>query len=680
MCAQTYPQAFPPHLYPPFSLVRIVRVALDVPLDERFDFRVPDGLEIPVGSLVVVPFGRTRRIGVAVEHTDHSAVPQARLRAVESVVADVAAFQPAEMELFEFCAAYYQRPLGEVIAASIPPRLRQVSRRRIAPAAEIPGEAGFEATIQLTAEQRTAIDLVNAGRDRFHPVLLHGVTGSGKTEVYLHLIADVLARGRQALLLVPEIGLTPQFESHVASRFPGVRLASAHSHLSEGERAAAWLAAQSGAARIVLGTRLAVLMPFRDLGLVIVDEEHDPSYKQHEGLKYSARDVAVRRAQRLQVPVVLGSATPSLESYSNAREGRYALARLPERAATGAAMPRVRTVDTRADRPHDGLTFALVDALRKRLARKEQSLVFVNRRGFAPVLFCRACTWHSACTRCSANLVLHLRAGELRCHHCGRRERAPVKCPSCGAADLAPVGQGTQRVEESLRAALPGARIARVDRDSTARKGSLKGVLDQMRDGQLDVLVGTQMLSKGHDYPGLTLVGVLDADSALFSADFRASERLYAQLVQVSGRSGRGSQAGEVLIQTDFPSHPLYAAVASHDFDRFADEALEERRLAGFPPYAHLALLRAESKAAGEATDFLRSASRLAHRLAPKVEVFDPVPAPLERKAGFERAQLLVRSGTRAELQPFLRAWRDALVERGERRVRWSLDVDPQEV
>ncbi len=680
MCAQSYPQAFPPPADPPFSLVNIVRVALDVPLDERFDFRVPDGLEIPIGSLVVVPFGRARKIGVAVEHSDRSEVPEARLRAVESVVADVGAFQPAEMELFEFCAAYYQRPLGEVIAASLPPRLRQVSRRRIAPAAREPGEARFEATVGLTAEQRSAIDLVAAGRDRFHPVLLHGVTGSGKTEVYLHLIADALARGRQALLLVPEIGLTPQFESQVASRFPGTRLASAHSHLGEGERAGAWLGAQSGAARIVLGTRLAVLMPFQDLGLIIVDEEHDPSYKQHEGLKYSARDVAVRRAQRLQVPVVLGSATPSLESYSNARDGRYALARLLERAAAGAAMPRVRTVDTRADRPQDGLTFALVEALRKRLARKEQSLVFVNRRGFSPVLFCRACTWHSACTRCSANLVLHLRAGELRCHHCGRRERVPVKCPTCGSTDLAPVGQGTQRVEESLQAALPQARIARVDRDSTARKGSLKGVLDDMRAGKLDVLVGTQMLSKGHDYPALTLVGVLDADSALFSADFRASERLYAQLVQVSGRAGRATQPGEVLIQTDFPSHPLYGAVASHDFDRFADEALEERRLAGFPPYAHLALLRAESKAAGEATDFLRAASRLARRLAPKVEVFDPVPAPLERKAGFERAQLLVRAGTRAELQPFLRAWRDALVARGARRVRWSLDVDPQEV
>jgi len=657
----------------------IVRVALDVPLDESFDFRAPEGLPVPLGSLVRVPFGRTRKVGVVVGHAEKASVAPERLRGIEGVVEDVAPFTEAELELFEFCAAYYQRPLGEVIAASLPPRLRQVSRRRIAalPAAVQPGT--FTTPVELTAEQREAVALVASKRDRFHPVLLHGVTGSGKTEVYLHLVADALALGRQALLLVPEIGLTPQFEEQVRARFPGVPVAAAHSHLAEGERAAAWLGAQSGAARVILGTRLAVLMPFAALGLVIVDEEHDGSYKQQEGLRYSARDVAVRRAQRLQVPIVLGSATPSLESWSNAHEGRYALARLQVR-ATGAAMPIVRTVDTRADRPREGLTFALTEAIRQRVSRGEQALVFVNRRGFAPVLFCRACSWHSTCSRCSANMVLHLRDGELRCHHCGRRERIPPRCPNCGAADLAPVGQGTQRVEESLHEALPGARIARVDRDSTARRGSLRKVLEEVRSGKVDVLVGTQMLAKGHDYPALTLVGVLDADSALFSADFRAAERLFAQLVQVSGRAGRGDRAGDVLIQTDFPAHPLYASVASQDYDRFADAALEERRLVGMPPFAHLALLRAESKKGGEALDFLRGAARLARRIGKDVEVFDPVPAPLERKAGFERAQLLARSGSRTALQPFLRAWREALAARGERRVRWSLDVDPYEV
>jgi primosomal protein N' (replication factor Y) len=314
------------------------------------------------------------------------------------------------------------------------------------------------------------------------------------------------------------------------------------------------------------------------------------------------------------------------------------------------------------------------------MARGEQSLVFVNRRGFAPVLFCRACDWHSVCTRCSANLVLHRGEGALRCHHCGRRERVPVACPKCGAGELAPVGHGTQRVEEALAAALAGARVARVDRDSTARKGALGRVFEDLRAGRIDVLVGTQMLAKGHDYPALTLVGVLGADNALFSADFRAAERLHAQLVQVAGRAGRAGRAGEVLIQTDFPHHPLYAAVASHDFDRFARAALDERRLAGFPPFGHLAILRAESKKAGEALAFLEAAGRLAPRAAHGVEVYDPVPAALERKAGFERAQLLVRAATRQALQPFLRSWREALRAHDDRRVRWALDVDPLEV
>jgi primosomal protein N' (replication factor Y) len=663
--------------------VKIARVALDVPLEEAFDFRVPEGLEAALGALVVVPFGRTRKVGVVVGHAGRSAVPLERLRTIEALVDDVPALGAAELDLYGFCAAYYQRPLGEVIAAALPPRLRQVRRRPIAlPHRGGSGAAVLRETHALTAEQREAIALCAAGLDRFHPVLLQGVTGSGKTEVYLHLIAAALARGRQALFLVPEIGLTPQFEAQVRERFPEAALFAAHSRLNEGERAAAWVAAQSGVAQIVLGTRLAVLMPFRDLGLIVVDEEHDPSYKQQEGLRYSARDVAVRRAQRLGIPVVLGSATPSLESFANAREGRYALATLSSRASSGAAMPKVRTVDTRADRPVEGLSRALVDAIRARLARGQQVLVFVNRRGFSPVLFCRACAWHSTCSRCSANLVLHLRANELRCHHCGHRERLPAACPNCGAADLAPIGHGTQRVEETLESIFPEARIARVDRDSTARKGALRGVLDRVRLREVDILVGTQILAKGHDYPGLTLVGVLDSDSALFSSDFRASERLFAQLVQVSGRAGRAEQPGEVLIQTDFPSHPLYAAVATQDFPSFAAQALEERRLADFPPHSHLALLRAESKKGGEALDFLKLAARIGRRLAAarKVEVFDPVPAALERKAGFERAQLLVRAKSRATLQPFLREWKSALAAKGVRKVRWSLDVDPQEV
>lgn len=668
--------------------MKIAHVALDFPLQDAFDFRVPEGFAPVPGSLVVVPFGRGKKVGMVVGLAGHSEVPGDRLRDLEKVVEDVPPMAPADLDLLRFCASYYHRALGEVIATSLPPRIRQVSRRKLGVRPRFPpkplGSTGNGVLTPdfrvLTPAQEEAVMAVADGLGKFHPVLLHGVTGSGKTEVYLQVVAEVLAQGRQALFLVPEIGLTPQLEATVRSRFPDMALVSAHSHLSEGERAAAWLDAQSGRARIVLGTRLAVLMPFQDLGVIVIDEEHDPSYKQQEGLRYSARDVAVRRAQMLEIPIVLGSATPSLESFANARQGRYTLANLPVRAMEGASMPRIATIDTRADKPVDGLTHALATAIAARLARGEQSLVFVNRRGFSPVLYCRDCTWHSGCPRCAANLVLHLRSKELRCHHCGHRERIPQRCPGCGGMDLAPVGHGTQRVEETLKARFPAARIARIDRDSTARKGALGEMLDAVRAGDIDILVGTQMLSKGHDYPALTLVGVLDSDSGLFSADFRAGERLFSQLVQVAGRAGRASQPGEVLIQTDFPAHPLYASVATHDHQGFAEEALAERQAAGFPPFTFLALLRAESKQAGEALAFLKAAAEAARGISDRVEVFDPVPAPLEKKAGFERAQLLVRAKTRAALQPFLGAWKGALDARGERRVRWSIDIDPQEV
>jgi primosomal protein N' (replication factor Y) len=660
--------------------VRIARIALDVPLEQAFDFLVPEGLEPERGRLVVVPFGRSSKVGVVLERRSSTAIEGERLREISGIVEDVAPLAEADFRLLEFCAAYYLRPLGEVLHASLPPRLRQAKRRAIKPVPHVPESRGpFASPVELTAEQESAVRALREGFGRFQPSLLFGITGSGKTEVYLRLIAQALEAGRQALCLVPEIGLTPQLESRVRERFCGVAIASAHSHLGEGERAAAWLAAQSGRARIVLGTRLAALTPMPELGLVIVDEEHDPSYKQHEGLRYSARDVAVRRAQIAGVPVVLGSATPSLETWSNAKQDRYLLVELRERALAGAALPAVRMVDTRADKPVDGLSDALIRALRTRIGRGEQSLVFLNRRGFSPVLFCRSCAWHSTCARCSANLVLHRNAGELRCHHCGHRERVPARCPGCGSPDLAPVGEGTQRIEEALAAALPGARIARVDRDTTSRRGAFAEVLGRVRDEQVDVLVGTQMLAKGHDYARLTLVGVAGCDAALYSVDFRASERLFSLLTQVAGRSGRAARAGEVLIQTDFPTHPLYAAVAAHDFAAFAERALEERRLARFPPFSHLAILRAESRHAGEAAEFLAKAAQLGRDRPPSVEMFDPVPAPLERKAGYERWQLLVRAGSRADLQRFLREWKARLDERAERRVRWSLDVDPQE-
>ena len=663
--------------------MKIVRVALDVPVADTFDFRLPEALSTPIGSLVVVPFGRSRKVGVVVGRGATSGVPPERLRDVVGLVEDVPALGAAELDLFRFCARYYHRALGEVIAASLPPRLRQVKRRAFKERQAAATEGGQGPAPELTNAQREAAAMVVDRLGHFACVLVQGVTGSGKTEVYLRAMAAALARNQQSLFLVPEIGLTPQLEAQVRQRFPGIAIVAAHSHLNEGERASAWLDAQAGRARIVLGTRLAVLMPFASLGLIVVDEENDPSYKQQEGLRYSARDVAVWRARALGIPVVLGSATPSLESYENAREGRYLRAVLPERAAAGVGMPRVRTIDTRADRPRDGLSWALRQAIGERLRRSEQSLLFVNRRGFAPVLYCPECQWHPECTRCSANLVLHLRPDELRCHHCGRRVRKPDRCPECSSAELAPIGHGTQRLEETLANAFPQARIARIDRDSTSRRGSLAHVLGQVRSGEIDILVGTQMLAKGHDYPRLTLVGVLNGDAGLFSADFRASERLYSLLSQVSGRAGRGELPGEVLVQTDFPGHPMYAAIARHDYESFAAEALDERRTAGFPPYAYLALVRAEAKKPGEAMRFLELAARIAReRLAGRagIEVFDPVAPSLERKAGFERAQLLARARSRTLLQRFLTAWKQALEAEGPARIRWSVDVDPQEV
>jgi primosomal protein N' (replication factor Y) len=439
-----------------------------------------------------------------------------------------------------------------------------------------------------------------------------------------------------------------------------------------------WCAAQSGDARIVLGTRLAVFAPLPHLGLIVVDEEHDGSFKQTEGFCYSARDLAVTRAHQRSVPVVLGSATPSLESWGNATNGRYALLELPQRINT-----RPPTIDCIVlDRRNSagGFTPRLLEAVEACLARKDQALVFINRRGYAPVLTCEHCGWLSSCDRCSAQLVLHIPKPRLHCHHCGHERRVPEACPECGEPDLRPVGQGTQRVEETLRARFPQARVLRIDRDSTRRKNAWDTMRQRIRARDVDLLVGTQILAKGHDFPHLALVGVLNADSMLYSADFRAAERLYALLTQVAGRAGRGASQGEVLIQTEYPAHPLYAALRGQDFRRFADELLAERRQARFPPFVHQALLRAEARQVDRALGFLEHARELGREIGARVQLFDPVPAVMVRLAGRERAQLLAQSDSRADLQAFLKAWRARLGREKSAPVRWALEVDPLEL
>jgi primosomal protein N' (replication factor Y) len=665
-------------------MIAVARLVLDVPIDTVFDYRLEGASEADSGRLAVVPFGKRTAVGVIVElAAGESNVDPARLKSVTRVLHDAPPVAADDLRLLRFASEYYHHPLGQAVMGALPLRLRKPPKdtppraARAKPSSTRPGEEPA-AVHPLTAAQVEAVEAVRRKSDRFAAFLLLGVTGSGKTEVYLRLAEDVLARGAQVLMLVPEIALTPQLEAMVQARFPRTRLVSLHSALNETERLANWRAAQSGDARIVLGTRLAVFTPLPHLGLIVVDEEHDGSFKQTEGFCYSARDIAVSRAHQRGVPVVLGSATPSLESYFNAKSGRYEQLDLPHR--INSRPPRIECVALDRRQTVSGLTPQLLHAIEACLARQEQALVFINRRGYAPVLTCRHCGWLSGCDRCSAQLVLHVPRLRLHCHHCGHERRVPSACPECGEPDLTPVGQGTQRVEEALLGHFPQARVLRIDRDSTRRKNAWDAMRSRIRSRDVDILVGTQILAKGHDFPHLALVGVLNADSMLYSADFRAAERLYALLTQVAGRAGRGESQGEVLIQTEYPAHPLYAALRSQDFRRFADQLLAERRQARFPPFVHQALLRAESREVARALEFLEHARQLGREIGGNVELFDPVPAVLVRLAGRERAQLLVQSDARADLQVFLKTWRARLAQEKITRVRWALEVDPLEL
>ncbi len=551
-------------------------------------------------------------------------------------------------------------------------------------AASVAGAAagGGEPGPQLSPHQRNACAQVCASLSGFRVFLLHGVTGSGKTEVYLHVVAQALRCGTQALVLVPEIALTPQLVRRFRTRL-GVTIAVLHSGLSESERHRAWWQARSGAAAVVLGTRSAVFAPVRRLGVVVVDEEHDPSYKQQDGFRYHARDVAIKRARMLGVPVVLGSATPSLETLANVHGARYTLLELPAR--TGSALlPSVHLLDVKRLALRDGLSPPLLEAMERHLARGEQCLIFLNRRGFAPVVMCQGCGWQAQCRRCDARLTLHRRSERLRCHHCGANLAVPAQCPECGAQKLYRGGAGTQRVEEALAKRFPTAQLVRIDSDTTARKGALQEQLSRVEDGRADILIGTQMLSKGHDFPGVTLVGIVNVDQGLYSLDFRAPEHLFQQVMQVAGRAGRGDKPGVVYIQTLHPENPYFVQIARHDYGRLAAIALRERRQADYPPFTHMALLRAESARPGAALAYLRCAHRLGaglQRQRAAVSLMDPVPSPMERRAGRYRAQLLVRAPQRRELHAFLDEWMQCLdAEPRSRTVRWSLDVDPLEM
>nr|MBL8410633.1 primosomal protein N' [Dechloromonas sp.] len=657
----------------------VLRVALDLPLHRLFDYVAAEASPADVGRRVRVPFGRGEKIGVIVEVVAESDWPLAQLKEAGEILCDTAPLPDDFFALCAFASHYYQAALGEVILQALPGGLKRMAaptRRNVrAPAPLAPKPAP-----ELTTEQASAVAAVDpAGGFAVH--LLHGVTGSGKTEVYLRLIDKALLAGRQVLLLVPEINLTPQLEERVRSRFVEAHVVSLHSELAEAARERNWRAAFSGEASIVLGTRLAIFTPMPRLGLIVIDEEHDPSFKQQDGMRYSARDIGVFRARQLGIPILLGSATPSLESWANARGGRYGMISLAQRANPEATLPTVRMVDTRRKTLKEGVSDPLIAAIRQRLERGEQSLVFLNRRGYAPVLACPACGWVSRCTRCAANMVLHLADRRLRCHHCGCEHRVPKACPTCGNQDIHPFGRGTQRLEGWLQEQFPEARVLRVDRDSVKSRKQWEAVLERIHGGEADILVGTQMLAKGHDFPKLTLVGVLGADSALFSADWRAPERLFAQLMQVAGRAGRAELKGEVLIQTEYPDHPLYAALVAHDYPGYAATLLKEREQAGFPPYSFQAMLRAEAPAMADAIAFLKAASLLPPvQEHEQVMIYDPIPMKMARLANLERGQLLAESFSRPALQAFLPRWREAIESiKAPSKLRWHIEVDPFE-
>jgi primosomal protein N' (replication factor Y) len=631
----------------------------------------------------------------------------AELRPVSAALTSLPSLGAAWRDLVDFAAAYYQRGTGEIALSVLPPELRKLDDRQLAnriaklrkalpvgPDATAPTEAP-----PLTdAQTRVLVQLAAAGAVNAAPVLLHGVTGSGKTEVYLGAAAQALASGRQALVLVPEINLTPQLEARFAERFRGRHIVSLHSALTPAQRLRSWLAAHLGLADLVLGTRLAVFASMPRLGLIVVDEEHDPSYKQQEGARYSARDLAVYRGRLERATVVLGSATPALESWQRAVEGRYRRLTLPARIG-GGALPKVRLVDMNQQPKGADAAVSppLVAALQDRLARSEQSLVFLNRRGYAPVLHCADCGWKSGCPHCSAWRVFHKLDRTLRCHHCGFTERVPRACPDCGNLDIAPVGRGTERLEEQLAQLLRTpdgrpARVARIDADSTRLKGSLEAQLGAVHAGEVDVLVGTQMVTKGHDFRRITLVAAVNPDAALFSSDFRAPERLFALLMQAGGRAGRDARQAdrsELWVQTWHPNHVLYGALRGHDFEAFATSQLKERAMAGLPPFTHLAVLRADARTPAAARAFLQAAAELATTLpgAGQVMVYPPVPLGVARVADVERMQMLVESASRVSLQRFLARWLPALhalrrdrASAAARILRWAVDVDPSAI
>ena len=717
------------------------RIAVNVPLSDGL-LTYSHSEPLPQGARVLVPFRNKTVVGIVWETDIAPDMDTARILSVQTAFVEEKPLPQSWRDLLSFTSRYYHYPTGQAVFAALPQGLKETRAVEMpqpplfyalneAGRAQTPPPARFNkkaalwdallsggmtmaalkqvnaqaakliedwtekgwietteaakpvlrsSEFQLNANQQQASDEIQTTFGSFQPFLLYGITGSGKTEVYFDAMAKVLAQGRQVLFLLPEINLTPQLLKRVENRFADVPTAVLHSQMAAGRRTQDYLRAMLGQAKLVIGTRLAVFTPLPDVGLIVVDEEHDGSFKQDNELRYHARDLAVWRAKQSGCPVVLGSATPSLESWHKAQSGAYRLLQLTERAHTAAQLPQVDILNVGRLKLDNGFSPQALQLLKQNFEAGGMSLVYLNRRGFAPALFCGDCGHTFGCPNCSAKMVLHQRARQLRCHHCDHREPIPFKCPDCGNQDLTAVGHGTQRVEETLRAFLPKAAVVRVDRDSTAHKNDWADLYRRIADNEIDILVGTQMLAKGHDFARLNLVIVLNADGSLYSADFRAPERLFAELMQVSGRAGRADKPGKVLIQTQLPEHPVFAAVKAQDYAVFAENELNERQMFAMPPFGFQTAIRADVPRVADAMEFLNAAKEtLAPLLPESVSQFGAAPMLMVRLAERERAQIFLESTSRQDLHRAVSLWVQVLQQNRDGKIRWSVDVDVQE-
>ena len=717
------------------------RIAVNVPLSDGL-LTYSHSEPLPQGTRVFVPFRNKTVVGIVWETDIAPDMDVARILSIQTTFSDEPPLPESWRDLLSFTSRYYHYPTGQAVFAALPQGLKETravempqpplfyalneaGRAQTPPPARFNkkaalwdallsggmtmaalkqvnaqaakliedwAEQGWIETAEavkpvlrpsefvLNADQQQASDEIQTAFGSFQPFLLYGITGSGKTEVYFDAMAKVLAQGRQVLFLLPEINLTPQLLKRVENRFADVPTAVLHSQMAAGRRTQDYLRAMLGQAKLVIGTRLAVFTPLPDVGLIVVDEEHDGSFKQDNELRYHARDLAVWRAKQSGCPVVLGSATPSLESWHKAQSSAYRLLQLTERAHASAQLPQVEILNVGRLKLDNGFSPQALQLLKQNFEAGGISLVYLNRRGFAPALFCGDCGHTFGCPNCSAKMVLHQRARQLRCHHCDHREPIPFKCPDCGNQDLTAVGHGTQRVEETLRTFLPKAAVVRVDRDSTAHKNDWADLYRRIADNEIDILIGTQMLAKGHDFARLNLVIVLNADGSLYSADFRAPERLFAELMQVSGRAGRADKPGKVLIQTQLPEHPVFAAVKAQDYAMFAENELNERQMFAMPPFGFQTAIRADAPRVADAMEFLNAAKEtLAPLLPESVSQFGAAPMLMVRLAERERAQIFLESTSRQDLHRAVSLWVQVLQQNRDGKIRWSVDVDPQE-